>query len=160
MNQSALEIDEDKVKVEEHSPSIEIVDRDDPSYVDQITITKKQYGIGITKSIIFTSIAVLVFFIPMEINGKTDILFGYIYNYLQNLFGNVGLWIVTLLMVANVFASFYGKFVAKDDTFLKKYYDHDSIMHPFFYLIGAFYTVVYTLDISFTQFTGPELDCW
>ena len=98
----------------------------------------------------------LVFFIPMEINGKTDILFGYIYNYLLNLFGTVGLWIVTLLMVANVFASFYGKFVAKEDSFLKKYYDHDSIMHPFFYLIGAFYTVVYTLDISFTQFTGPD----
>ncbi|NYF23701.1 YjiH family protein [Sporosarcina sp. JAI121] len=156
MNQSALEIDKKKVKRKDPSPNIEIVDRDDPGYVDQITITKKQYGIGITKSIVFTSIAVLVFFIPMNINGKTDILFGYIYNYLQNLFGIVGLWIVTLLMVVNVVASFYGKFVAKNDSFLGKYYGHDSVMHPFFYLLGAFYTVIYTLDFTFTQFTGPD----
>ena len=71
-------------------------------------------------------------------------------------FGNFGLWVITCLIVVNAFASFYGKFVAKEDTWLHEYYGHDSVFHPFFYLLGAVYTVIYTLHVSFEQFTGPE----
>ncbi|UOE57796.1 YjiH family protein [Cytobacillus oceanisediminis] len=135
---------------------IDIPDRDDPSYVDYITLDKKQFKIGLLKSVFFTSIALLVFFVPLSINGKTDILFGYIYNYFVNLLGNAGLWIVTILMAVNTLGSFYGKFVAKKNSFFYHYYGHDTVFHPFLYLLGAIYTVIYTLHINFEQFTGPE----
>ncbi|KAB7704075.1 YjiH family protein [Bacillus aerolatus] len=134
----------------------EMPDRDDPSYVDYITLTKEQYKIGLLKSIFFTAIAVLVFFVPLSINGKNDILFGYIYNYFVNLFGNFGLWIVMLLMIGNTLGSFYGKYVAGKDSFFHDYYGHDSVLHPFLYLLGTFYTVIYTLHVNVAQFTGPE----
>ncbi|MBS4192234.1 YjiH family protein [Bacillus sp. FJAT-49705] len=149
-------LEENKLYHEEPAFPIEIPDRDDPSYVDYITITKSQYKIGLIKSIFFTGIALLVFFVPLTINGKTDILFGYIYNYFVNLVGNLGLWIVTILMIANTIGSFYGKFLAKKGSFFHEYYGHDSIFHPFLYLLGAVYTIIYTLHVNFASVTGPE----
>lgn len=130
--------------------------RDDPGYVDQIEINPQQFRKGLIKSIAFTAVAVLVFFIPLTINGQTDILFGYIYNYFKELFGLAGLWIVTVLMVLNVTGSFFGKFFAKKDSLLHQYYGHDSILHPLFYALGAFYTIIYTLDETFAGYSGPE----
>jgi len=157
MNENTAVLKKKEVYQEESlKEKIDIPDRDDPSYVDFITINKSQYKIGLAKSIIFTAIALMVFFVPISINGKTDILFGYIYNYFVQLLGNAGLWIVSLIMVANTVASFYGKFAAKSNAFLKDYYGHDSVFHPFLYLVGAIYTVIYTFHISFAQFTGPE----
>ncbi|HZG70688.1 MAG TPA: YjiH family protein [Chondromyces sp.] len=149
-------MNDNTVRIEEQVERLDIPDRDDPSYVDYITIDKRQYKIGLMKSIFFTAIAIFVFFIPLSINGKTDVVFGYIYNYFTNLFGNVGLWIVTFLMIGNTLGSFYGKFMAKKDSLFHEYYGHDSIFHPFLYLLGAFYTIIYTLHVNITPFTGPD----
>lgn len=128
----------------------------DPNNLDSLVLDRKSYTQGLIKSIFFTTIAIMVFFVPFNIGGKSDVLFGFIYNYFINLFGNFGLWMITCLIVVNAFASFYGKFAAKKDTWLYEYYGHDSVFHPFFYLLGAVYTVIYTLHVSFEQFTGPE----
>lgn len=140
----------------DNESAIQEIDKEDPGYVDTIKVTKGQYQKGLLKSILFTAIAVLVFFIPVQINGESDILFGFIYNYLQNLFGIVGLWIVTLMMIVNAFASIYGKFFSKEGSFYHNYYGHDSIYHPFFYVLGTIYTVFYTLDVSIPGFHGPN----
>lgn len=156
MSKSSAAMNEEKMKNRLNLAESKEVDRDDPGYVDYIEINQKQFRTGIIKSICFTLIAIIVFFVPVNINGKTDILFGYIYNYFVNLFGIAGLWIATVLMVGNAIASFYGKFLAKKASYLDQYYGHDSILHPFFYLLGAFYTVVYTLDVSVAGFSGPD----
>ncbi|WP_243292951.1 YjiH family protein [Bacillus sp. FJAT-47783] len=156
MNESTVQIDENKVYHEIPTERQEIPDRDDPGYVDFITLNSRQYKIGLLKSIFFTAIAVLVFFVPLTINGKSDILFGYIYQYFVNLLGNVGLWIVTFIMIANTFGSFYGKYTQKRDSFFHNYYGHDSFFHPFLYLLGAIYTVIYTLHVNVASFTGPD----
>ncbi len=131
-------------------------DPNDPNNLDSIILDKKSYTTGLLKSIFFTTIAIIVFFIPFNIGGKSDVLFGFIYNYFINLFGNLGLWIITGLIIVNAFASFYGKFAAKEGSWFGEYYGHDSVFHPFFYLLGAIYTVIYTLHVSFEQFVGPE----
>jgi len=128
----------------------------DPNNLDSIILDKQSYTTGLLKSIFFTAIAIIVFFIPFNIGGKSDVLFGFIYNYFINLFGNLGLWLITGLIIVNALASFYGKFAAKEGTWLGEYYGHDSVFHPFFYLLGAIYTIVYTLHVSFEQFVGPE----
>ncbi|PAB60453.1 YjiH family protein [Anaeromicrobium sediminis] len=137
--------------------NIENLDLSDPNNLDKIQLDKSSYSKGLTKSIIFTSIAVAVFFMPVTIGGKSDVLFGFIYNFFKNLLGNFGLWLITGVIVANSVVSFYGKFMAKKDSFLYEYYGHDSILHPFFYLLGAVYAVIYTLHVSFEQFTGPDI---
>jgi len=156
MNERSILNEISQVYDEDLEPTIEITDRDDPGYIDTITITKRQYKIGLAKSILFTAIAILVFFIPITINGKSDILFSTIYNFFLDLVGIVGLWFVAILAVVNSIASIYGKLLTRKENFFSNYYGHDSILHPFFYLLGAFYTVVYTLDVTFTQYAGPE----
>lgn len=140
---------------EEQTPDSDVVDKDDPGYIDTITINEKQHKIGLIKSIIYTAIAVLVFFVPVTINGESDILFGYIYNFFLNLLGNVGLWLVTIMMIVNAITSIYGKFFAKKGA-LHDYYGADSILHPFFYVLGTFYTIIYSLDKTVASYTGPN----
>ncbi|CAH2213820.1 YjiH family protein [Tepidibacter aestuarii] len=132
------------------------VDVNEPNDLDSLRLDKRSYKIGLLKSIFFTAIAVIVFFVPFNIGGKSDVLFGFIYNYFIKLFGSFGLWAITGVIVINAFASFYGKFVAKEGSRLHEYFEHDSVFHPFFYLLGAAYTVIYTLHVSFDQFVGPE----
>ena len=39
---------------------------------------------------------------------------------------------------------------------LGKYFGEDSVFHPFMYLLGGFFTLLYTLDATVPGFTGPE----
>src|SRR5690625_683555 len=133
------------------------VDPDDPGYVDTIEVTKGQFRIGLFKSIVFSAIAVLVFFIPVKIQGESDILFGFIYNFFQDLFGLFGLWLVMFLMIGNAFLSIYGKFFSKPGSKLNDYYGHDSLLHTFFYVLGTVYTVIYTMHVTVDSYIGPEM---
>lgn len=131
-------------------------DLNDPECLDTLQIDTKSYSIGLVKSAFFSSIAILVFFIPLEVNGKPDVLFGVIYNFFIELFDLFGLWVVTVVVVLNAMASIYGKLTAPETSKLFKYYEHDSIFHPLFYFLGAMYMVIYTCHIQFEAFTGPE----
>lgn len=121
-----------------------------------ITQNKKRYMIGISRFIFFTSVAVLIFFIPFKIGGETEILFGYIYNFLIEFFGIVGIWITSLLISINALLSFTGKFISKEGSKLHTYYRKDSKIYVPIYFLGAVYSVLYTLQVSIPQFNGPE----
>lgn len=132
------------------------LDPNDPRYLDSIELDKKRYTIGLLKAIFLTGVAAIIFFVPITVDGKTDIVFGFTYRFFINLFGDFGLWIATGAITINALASMYGKFIAKKDTRLYKYYEGDSVFHPFIYLLGAVYAILYLLHVSFSQFVGPE----
>lgn len=123
--------------------------------LDTMTLDRKSFISGLLKFLLFTSIAVLVFFIPIEINGNSEILFGFFYKSFINLFGIAGVWIVTFVVIANAVASCIGKFVAKEGSSLHTYYARDTKIHVVFYVVGAIYSLLYTLHIG-TSFNGPE----
>lgn len=133
------------------------LDLSEPSNLDKVELTPSQYAKGLTKSIIYTAIAIFVFFIPIKVGGEVGITFGFIYNFFIDLFGNFGLWAVTILVSVNAILSIYGKFIAKKDSPYRTYYEHDSVFHPFFYSLGAIFTVLYTMDATLEWFTGPEI---
>ncbi len=118
-------------------------------------VSKRRYLIGISRFIFFTSIAVLIFFIPININGSTEILFGYIYNLLIELFGIVGIWIINLLILVNALLSFAGKFISKEGSRLHSFYRKDSKLYVPIYFLGALYSTLYTLQVSIPAFNGP-----
>ena len=132
------------------------LDLNDLKVLDSIQLDKRSYSIGLMKSIIFTAIAVIVFFIPININGQTDVPFGFIYNFIKDALGLFGLWAITIVIVFNGILSVYGKFFAKESSKIKAYYDGDSKVHPFLYLLGGFFIVGYALDATFTGFIAPE----
>lgn len=132
------------------------LDLNDVTVLDSLALNKKSYQTGLIKSIFFTAIAIFVFFIPFTLNGKTDVPFGFIYNFFIDILGNFGLWAITLVIVCTGILSVYGKFFAGKGTAFNGYFGEDSIFHPFMYLLGGFFTLVYTLDATVPGFTGPE----
>lgn len=131
------------------------LDLEDLHQLDSFDLKPNDNKKGIAKSLIFTVIAIFIFFIPITINGKTDITFGIIYNGLMNITGNYGLWFVTLITIATALLSIYGKYFAKSGK-IYNYYHGDSIIHPLIYSIGAAFALLYTLDAT-TSFNGPEI---
>lgn len=136
--------------------NIKELDLNDSKVLDSIELNKADYIKGLITSILFTTIAILIFFIPFTINGKPgQVLFGVIYNTIINVLGNFGLWMVTLVLVANGLTSVYGKYISKKGTKLYNYYEKDSIIHPILYVIGGIFAVIYSLDVT-TSFVGPS----
>lgn len=136
--------------------NVQHLDLNEPSNLDKVQLDKSQYMSGLLKSIFFTAIAIFVFFIPVTINGSSSVPFGIIYNFFIDLFGNFGLWAITAMVCGNALVSFYGKFIASSESKLGEYYGHDSVLHPFFYLLGAVFTLIYTMHVTIPAFTGPE----
>src|SRR5699024_10532138 len=121
-----------------------------------ISLSRRRYLIGISRFIFFTAIAVMIFFIPIQINGNTEILFGYIYNSLIELFGVAGVWIINALILINALLSLAGKFLSKEGSNLHNFYQKDSKLYVPIYFLGAFYSTLYTLHVSIPQFNGPD----
>lgn len=129
--------------------NVEELDLNDSKVMDSIKLNKTDYMRGLTLSVLFTAIAILVFFIPFTINGESgQILFGVIYNGIIKILGNFGLWLVTLVVAGNGILSFYGKFKAKEGSKLHEYYSGDSIIHPVLYLLGGIFAVMYSLNAT------------
>ena len=51
----------------------------DNSVLDALVLTREQWRSGIIKAVIFTLIAVIIFFVPVTVRGSTDVTFGIIY---------------------------------------------------------------------------------
>lgn len=142
--------DKNKSSIENEEQSL--LDMDE---IMQIKLSRNDYIKGVIRFIIFTSIASMIFFIPIEIDGTSQILFAYIYNILIDFFGMFGIWIITALIVINAILSIFGKFVFKEDNPIYQYYDRDSKMYIVLYVLGAIFSTLYTLHISLPNYSGP-----
>lgn len=132
------------------------LDLNDLSVLDSFSLNKNNYNLGLLKSIIFTAIAIFIFFVPITINGETDITFGVIYNGMMNITGNEGLWFITFVILSTGILSFYGKYIAKKGSMFYTYFEGDSKIHPFLYIAGSVFTLLYSLSVT-TNFNGPEI---
>lgn len=133
----------------------EDLDLEDLEQLDSIKLSESEYKKGAIKSLLFTAIAIFVFFIPITINGETDITFGIIYNGFKNITGLAGLWFIVLIAAFTALLSIYGKYFAKSGR-IYEYFHGDSVFHPILYLLGAVFGVLYALTVS-TGFQGPEI---
>ena len=135
----------------------EQINYNDNNVLDALKLNPQQKKAGTIKSIIFTIIAIIVFFVPVTINGSTDIVFGTIYKTIKSVLGLVGIWMICSIIIVNGPLSIYSKFICKNkESKLYKYYEDDSIVHAIFYLLGSAFAVVYVLDQTFAAFSGPE----
>ena len=132
------------------------LDLNDLSVLDSFSLNKNNYNLGLLKSIIFTAIAIFIFFVPITINGETDITFGVIYNGMMNITGNAGLWFITFVILSTGILSFHGKYIAKEGSMFYTYFEGDSKIHPFLYIAGSVFTLLYSLSVT-TNFNGPEI---
>lgn len=130
------------------SEDLKNLDLNDSKVMDSLKLDKKEYSRGLALFLLFTTIAILIFFVPFTINGKSgQILFGVIYNGIINLLGDFGLWLITMVLVGTGLASVYGKYIAKEGT-LYEYFKGDSIIHPFLYLAGGIFAVMFSLSTT------------
>lgn len=117
--------------------------------------------IGFIKAFIITAIAIFVFFIP--VNG--GIPFGFIYQKAIEIINSLivingepvgALLICTLVLVSTGIASIIGKFFSKKDSKLYKYFEADSVIHPFLYLAGGVFILLYFLN-KICVYAAPEM---
>lgn len=124
--------------------------------LDQLEMDQKMFRTGLSKSIFYSLIAVICFFVPITIDGQVDVVFGYIYNFFLAVSGPFSLWGVALLITVHSLLSTYAHVGSFKNKSLQSYYQHDTAVHTFFYLLGAFYVNIYVLHVGLSGFTAPE----
>ncbi len=129
----------------------EPVNYNDNKVLDSYRLDPAQRKTGMIKASFFTLIAVFIFFVPITINGQTDIAFGFIYKTIQSTLGNVGAWLISGGIVGgNAILSIYGKLICKNkENKLYKYYEEDSVVHVILYVLGAVFSICYLLNTTF-----------
>ena len=128
----------------------------DNSVLDALVLTREQWRSGIVKAVIFTLIAVIIFFVPVTVRGSTDVTFGIIYKNIKAGLGLAGLWMGGIIIMGNGLASVYGKYFCKNkDSAVYRYYQEDSVLHPLFYLLGSIFALILMLHYTFPSFEGP-----
>ncbi len=116
---------------------------------------KGSYAAGVVKTVLCTLAGILVFFVPLNIPGhEGSILFSTILNSLVRLLGVYWLYFLMGVMVLNCVGFFYGKFMARKNSFIYDYYKNDSMTHALIYLIGAVYTVMFVFKLGPEQIIG------
>lgn len=131
------------------------MDLNDLEVLDSFDLSKKDQTRGLISAFLFTLIAIFIFFVPITINGQTDVTFGAIYNFMMKITGNFGLWFIPLIIIGTGILSIYGKYIAKSGP-IHDYFSGDSIVHPILYLVGGVFTLLYSLHAT-TSFVGPEM---
>ncbi|EQK42285.1 nucleoside recognition family protein [[Clostridium] bifermentans ATCC 638] len=129
----------------------------DSGFIDSLKLTKDERKIGTVKFLIFSVIAIMIFFIPIEQNGKHNILFGIIYNAIVDFLGVPGFWYVAILITGNAICSVYGKYIARPGNKLYEYYKSDSKIHPILYLMAAIFMLMYCLKITIPNMNLPQI---
>jgi len=137
------------------------LDLNDPKVLDSIELNKSDWIKGFIKSFIITAIAIFVFFIP--ING--GIPFGFIYQKAIDIVSSLivingqdvgALLICTVVLMSTGISSVIGKFFSKKDSKLYKYFEADSVIHPFLYLAGGIFILFYFLN-KIGVYAAPEM---
>lgn len=142
----------DKLSAEERAS----LNLNDILLVDRLELSLRSKAVGALKAVLFSAVAIFVFFVNVTVNGKSDVPFGHIYNYFISALGNAGLWGITIIIALNGILSVYGKFFAPEGSRLRRYYGGESFVYPVFYLMGGVFTLIYTMDATIPAFTGPE----
>lgn len=152
----------EKINISENKDiDISSLDLNDPQVLDSIELNKKDYTSGLIQFLIFTAIAIFVFFIP--INGVIP--FGIIYNKLISIVESIivingikvgALLICTIILVLTGIFSFIGKFISKKESKIHKYFETDSVIHPFLYLAGGAFILLYFLN-KIGAYAAPEM---
>lgn len=155
---SALKDGIDKI-AQESDVVEEIVEEnlDDNKTLDAMRLSGPQWSKGILKCIVFSLIAVIIFFVPITVGDTTDVTFGIIYKGLKKICGLPGTWVGGLIIIANGLLCAYGKFISKDDRNpVRAFYKEDTVIHAFLYLIGSAFSLIMLLHLTFPSFAGPE----
>src|SRR5699024_10782920 len=112
------------------------LDLEDLKDLDSIKLGKEQYKKGLIKALLLSLIGIIVFFFPINIGGKSDVVFGFIYGGLKNASGVFGLWFVTLMTLFTGILSIYGTYIAKSGKIYEYFHGESKIM-PIFYNLGG-----------------------
>lgn len=137
--------------------SVEELDLNNNAVLDALKLTPEQWRSGIIKFLVFTFIAVLVFFVPITVGKNTDVTFGIIYKGIRAHLGLFGSWIGGFVIMGNGLLGLYGKFLAKDKSRgLGAYYKEDTILHAILYVVGGVFALVILLNMTFQSFSGPQ----
>lgn len=131
------------------------LDLSDPKVLDSIELSRADYTKGFLSFLAFTALAIFVFFIQIDFNGKSQLPFAIIYNGIQSFLGDFGLVLVAITITGNALASIYGKYIAKEGA-IYRFYENDSSIHPILYTLGGIYIIIFTLNSVFGV-PAPEI---
>ena len=141
--------------------NVEDLDLADPQVLDSIKLNERDTRKGLFQFLFFTAIAIFVFFVP--VNGVIP--FGIIYNKLIDIVESLvvingvkvgALLICTIILVSTGIMSFVGKFFSKKESKVYKYFETDSILHPFLYLAGGAFILLYFLN-KIGVYAAPDI---
>ena len=130
----------------------------DNSVLDALVLTREQWRSGIIKAVIFTLIAVIIFFVPVTVRGSTDVTFGIIY---KNIKAGLGLggtrgWEELSIMGNGLGPAYTENISAKTRIQLfTGIIRRIRCLHPLFTCLGSIFALILMLHYTFPSFEGP-----
>lgn len=137
------------------------LDLNDPKTLDTLELEKSDWMKAFVKFLIVTTIAIFVFFVP--VNGSVP--FGTIYGKAISIVESLvvingqavgALLLTTLILMGTGITSIIGKFFSKEGSKLYNYYKADSVIHPFLYMAGGIFILMYFLN-KIGVYAAPEM---
>ncbi len=127
--------------------------------LDKLTLSKSDFIKGAIKCIVFSALAIFVFFVTLDIGGESQIVFGFIYNFFIDILGDLGFWLVALIITSNLILHLFSKFIDKGKKHpkLHAFYKEDNLVYTGLYVLGTVFSVLYALSVSFPSEAYPEM---
>ena len=126
--------------------------------LDSIQLTGPQKTKGLILFLASSAIAIFVFFVSLTIGDRSQIVFGWLFNFFVDLMGDAGFWIVSAIIGGNLIMQVYSSYIDKGRNHpkLAKFYSGDNWIYTILNVIGTVYVVVYAMHITISGFVGPE----
>ena len=130
-----------------------------PQELDNVELSASQYSKGAIIFLLSSAIAIFVFFVNLTIGDNSNIVFGWIFNFFVGLIGDLGLWLMLMIMVGNLLLHVWTKYIDKGKraSKLSEFYQRENAVHTLLYVIGVFYMAMHTLHTNVPGFVGLEI---
>lgn len=103
----------------------------------------KIFALTAIKALICSTIGIIVFFVPLNIPGhEGSVFFSIILNVLVKRLGDAWLYFLCAVMLCNAVGFWYNRLAGKKEGFLYKYYEKDSMIQGFIYVVGSILTIM------------------
>lgn len=133
-------------------------DYSDYKVLDAVQLNSEQKTKGLIRCIIYSALAVFLFFWPLNIGGNSTIMFAFLYKNLTKFVGRAGIYYALLLSVGYTSLSIYHLFRGKDlpeHHIARRYCDDEGPIRVVFNICGVIFLAMYSLHIANIGFEAP-----
>ena len=134
-------------------------DYSDYKVLDAVELNSEQKKTGLLRCIVYSAVAILLFFCPLNIDGKSTIMFAFLYKNLTRFVGRAGVYYALLLAAGYTSLSIYHLACGKnlsESHISRRYCEGEGLIRVLLNVCGVVFLAMYSLHISSIGYEAPH----